>query len=78
MTISTVHRPEPPQLTWIEHNQAYQTPPAAHVQAWETSSDRGLIRIRLQLEDGSLLEIPLPQASIAGIVRVLHLAPAEE
>ena len=72
MAASTASQPPPPQLTWIEHNRAYRTPPAAHVQGWEASLDKGLIRIRLQLEDGSLLEIPLPQASIAGIADVLQ------
>lgn len=65
-------RPPPPRLIWIEHSRAYRTPPAAHVQGWGTSSDKGLIRIRLQLEDGSVLEIPLPQASIESIAGVLQ------
>jgi hypothetical protein len=72
MAVSTASRPPPPQLTWIEHAGSYRTPPAAHVQGWEASSDRGLIRIRLQLTDGSLLEIPLPRVSLAGIAATLQ------
>jgi hypothetical protein len=71
MANSTASQPPPPQLIWIEHNQAYRTPPAARVQGWGTSSDRGLVRILLQLDDGSRLEIPLPRAAIPGIAGVL-------
>jgi hypothetical protein len=72
MAVSTASRPPPPQLTWIERSQAYRTPPVASLQGWVASSDRGLIRIRLQLEDGPLLELPLPRASIESIVRGLQ------
>jgi hypothetical protein len=57
-------RQSPPRLTWLEHNDSWQTLPVSHHEGPVAEGGTGRVRICLRLEDGALMEIPMKQDTI--------------
>lgn len=68
---STTIRPMPPPLTWLERDTAYLLPPVLRHEGTATHGPGEPIRIRLRLEDGSLVAIPLRQDTIDGLADLM-------
>jgi hypothetical protein len=62
---------EPPKLTWLERTSSWLLPPVLRDEGEVAEAGTGRVRIRLRLEDGALVEVPLKQDTIAGLAKLL-------
>jgi hypothetical protein len=64
-------KPPPPKLTWLDRDAAYALPTVLRHEGTAAEGDKGPVRIRLRLEDGSLLALRVPQGTIAALAELL-------